>query len=193
MNKEIKHLLLISVTLFLISIFIFNIYTYHATNFVPQASKASQIINRTRLRSPNINRPSEKWTYPNVNNSHIELIALKKPQQVLVINSNSHRVIYIVHAQINLPAQKSPLHILHARGQQIYHINGSRQAVSKNWLGISNGNYIETPVTDMNSHHVSHNLRKVPRVENTIQVSHADAKWLQALPENTPLLVKEGY
>lgn len=121
------------------------------------------------------------------------MVAVKQAKRILVINSNKRQVIYIIHAQINLPAQKNSFRLLHARGQQIYHINGSQQAIAKNWLGINDGNYIETPVTDMSNHQVSRNLRKAPKIENTIQVSTPDAKWLQTLPENTPLIVKEDY
>lgn len=52
---------------------------------------------------------------------------------------------------------------------------------------------LKPPVTDMNNRQVPRNLRKAPKVENTIQVSTPDAKWLQTLPENTPLIVKEDY
>lgn len=45
----------------------------------------------------------------------------------------------------------------------------------------------------MDNHRVSRNLQKVAPVENTIQVSKPDAKWLQGVPENTPLLIKEDY
>ena len=193
MNKELKSLLFISTGLFLSFVLIFNLYTYNATRFIPQASKTSQILNQNRLRAPNIHRSSENWTYPKIDNDPIELVAVKQAKRILVINSNKRQVIYIIHAQINLPAQKNSFRLLHARGQQIYHINGSQQAIAKNWLGINDGNYIETPVTDMSNHQVSRNLRKAPKIENTIQVSTPDAKWLQTLPENTPLIVKEDY
>lgn len=193
MNKEFKNLLIISVSLLFMFILIFNIYAYHSNNYLPQASRTSQIISYNRLRSPNIHRASEKWTYPSLKNKQLMLIALKKPQQVLVINIKEHRVIYVVHAKVNLPAQSQPARILHARGQQIYHINGSQQATAKCWLGINNGGYIETPVTGMDGQHAPRNLYKAPSIKNTIQVSEPDAKWLQSVPKNTPLLIKEDY
>ncbi|MBB1079640.1 hypothetical protein H5S09_07155 [Limosilactobacillus sp. STM2_1] len=193
MNKELKHMLIISISLFFIFVFIFNIYTYHTGNFIPQASRASQIISYNRLRSPNTHRASEKWTYPKIEKKQLALIALKKPHKIFVVDTKNHHVLYIIHAQVNLPAQNHPLRILHARGQQIYHISGSQQATAKYWLGISNGNYIETPLTDMDNHHVPRCLQKIPPIKNTIQVSKPDAKWLQGIPENTPLLIKEDY
>lgn len=193
MNKELKHMLIISIGLFFIFIFIFNIYTYCTGSFISQASKASQILSYNRLRSPNIHHASEKWTYPQIEKKQLELIALKRPQKILVVDTSNHRVIYAINARINLPTQQHSLRVLHARGQQIYHINGSRQATAKYWLGINNGYYIETPLTDMDNHRISRNLQKVAPVENTIQVSKPDAKWLQGVPENTPLLIKEDY
>lgn len=38
MNKELKSLLFISTGLFLIFVLIFNLYTYNAARFIPQAS-----------------------------------------------------------------------------------------------------------------------------------------------------------
>ena len=61
MNKELKSLLFISTGLFLIFVLIFNLYTYNAASFIPQASKTSQILSQNRLRAPNIHRSSENW------------------------------------------------------------------------------------------------------------------------------------
>lgn len=87
MNKELKSLLFISTGLFLIFVLIFNLYTYNAARFIPQASKTSQILNQNRLRAPNIHRSSENWTYPKIDNAHIELVAIKQAKRILVINS----------------------------------------------------------------------------------------------------------
>ncbi|MDW5473817.1 hypothetical protein SAZ89_09220 [Limosilactobacillus reuteri] len=106
MNKELKSLLFISTGLFLIFVLIFNLYTYNAASFIPQARKTSQILSQNRLRAPNIHRSSENWAYPKIGNVPIELIAIKQAKRILVINSNKRQVIYIIHAQINLPAQK---------------------------------------------------------------------------------------
>lgn len=106
MNKELKSLLFISTGLFLIFVLIFNLYTYNAARSIPQASKTSQILNQNRLRAPNIHRSSENWAYPKIDNAPIELVAVKQAKRILVINSNKRQVIYIIHAQINLPAQK---------------------------------------------------------------------------------------
>lgn len=51
MNKELKSLLFISTGLFLIFVLIFNLYTYNAASFIPQASKTSQILSQNRLRA----------------------------------------------------------------------------------------------------------------------------------------------
>lgn len=193
MNKELKHLLVISISLFLIFIFILNINTYHGHHFIPQASKQSQIICRNRLRAPWLRYSSEKWPYPKIDHRQLELIAVKKQHLILVVDTNKHQAIYAVHAQINPSAQTKPLTVLRARGQQIYHIIGARQTTGQYWLGISNGDYIESPLTGLNQQRVPHRLTKVSPVENTIQVSRPDAKWLQQVPKNTPLLIKEDY
>lgn len=194
MNKELKHLLLIAFGLLLVLIFSFNLcYYLRSNNFISQATKTSQIINKNRLRSPNTKRSSERWSYPKVTkSSQLKLVAVKKQRLLWVVNTRNNHIIYTIHAQINIPVQKKPLKTLYARGQQIYHVNGSKQATGNNWLGISNGYYIETPVSDFTGQHVSHNLFKSPVIQNTIQVSKPDAKWLQKLPENTPLIIKEG-
>ena len=49
MNKELKSLLFISTGLFLIFVLIFNLYTYNAASFIPQARKTSQILSQNRL------------------------------------------------------------------------------------------------------------------------------------------------
>lgn len=194
MNKESKHLLQLSIGLFFILILFFNIHYYlKSSNFITDAAKTNQVISNNRLRSPNLKRPSEKWSYPKLNNKdHLKLIALKKQNKVLVVNIDKHKVIYTMNAKINIQPQKKPLHVLYARGQKAYHIHGSRHTTAKCWLGISKGHYIEAPVTDLNGQAAPHNLLKVPAVNNTIFVSGPDAKWLQGLPENTQLFVKEG-
>lgn len=195
MNRELKRLLQLSIGLLFILIFFLNLFYYlNNNNFIASASKANQIISSNRLRSPNVKHSSEKWSYPQLNKKdHLKLVALKKQNKILVLNTDRHKVIYTLHAKINIAPQKKPLHILYARGQEIYHIHGARHTNAQNWLGISKGHYIETPVTDLGGHPVSRNLLKAPStIKNTIYVSRPDAKWLQGVPENTPLIIKEG-
>lgn len=193
MNKELKHLLTISLTFLGIFIVIYNANVYCTTDFATQATKMSQICSQNRLRTPNVHRASERWTYPPLKHATVKLVASKRQQKVLVINRENSRVIYIIHAQINAPAQKGSLQVLQARGQQIYHVNGSRQATASNWLGISQGYYIETPVTNLDHEKVPRDLHHAPKINNTIQVSAPDAKWLQQLPANTPIQIKEDF
>lgn len=194
MNKELKHLLQLSIGLFFILILFFNIHYYlHAANFIPGVSKVSQVISSNRLHSPSINRPSENWSYPRLSaKDHLKLVALKQQNKIVVVNTTTHKAIYTINAQINVKPQDKPLHVLYARGQEIYHIVGAKHTTAKNWLGISKGHYIEAPVTGLNGQAVPHRLTKIPATKNTIYVSKADAKWLQGIPENTPLIIKEG-
>lgn len=46
MNKELKSLLFISTGLFLIFVLIFNLYTYNAARFIPQASKQAKFLTK---------------------------------------------------------------------------------------------------------------------------------------------------
>jgi hypothetical protein len=194
MNKELKHLLQLSIGLFLILILFFNIYYYfRADNFITGSSKASQVITSNRLRAPNINRPSEKWSYPKLTTKDpLELVALKQQNKIIVVNTATHKAIYTINAQINVEPQAKPLHVLKARGQEIYHIVGAKHTTAKNWLGISKGHYIEAPVTGLDGQRVPHRLTKINATKNTILVSKPDAKWLQSIPQSTPLVIKEG-
>lgn len=193
MNKELKRLLQISIGLLaLILISINIIYDHHSQNFVANASKTSQIINTNRLRSARLNRPSEKWPYPKINHqSQLTLVGVKASNQLFVINRQTNRVIYIVHAKINAKPTAQPLKVLKASGQEIYHIHGAKQTTGQSWLSLSNQVYLEAPLRDSNNQPVSNKLLKIKPSSNLIYVSSHDANWLQNIPTNTPVYIQE--
>lgn len=193
MNKELKRLLQISIGLLaLILISINVVHDHQSRNFISNASKVSQIINTNRLRSARLNRPSEKWPYPKINHqSQLTLIGIKATNQLFVINRQTNRVIYIIHAKINVKPTNQPLKVLKARGQEIYHIHGAKQTTGQSWLRLSNQAYLEAPLRDSNNQPVSNDLLSTIPSSNLIYASSHDANWLQSIPTNTPVYIQE--
>lgn len=188
MNSELKRISLITLIIFGVMVIIINMHVYlDSGKFIPEASRISQVRNANLLRRPNLNRPSEHKHYPRLTNKkRLQLVAEPTLKRVYVIED--HRVIYIMHAQVNLPAQRL---ISQAKvGQQLYQKQNQQLISGFNWTEFGHHYYFEA-ATSINQQAVKKNWLKHPvTVPGTIQLSLPDAQWIQTLPKGTPIIIR---
>lgn len=188
MNSELKRVSLITLVLFVVMTLGINIHAYlDSSQFIPEASHRSQVRNVNLLRSANRNHPSEHHNYPNLHRvKKLHLVAEPALKRVYVLSGN--RVIYIMHAQINLRPQQ--LSSQAKSGQQLYQKRGSTLVTGLNWTECGHHYYFESLV-EVNQTAVKKNWLKKPVViPGTIQLSQPDAHWIQSLPCNTPITIR---
>ncbi|MGM9892498.1 hypothetical protein [Limosilactobacillus sp.] len=188
MNSELKRISLITLVVFLVLTLGINVHTYlDSSKFIPEASRRSQVRNINLLRPTNLNHPSEHHNYPNLRQAKkLHLVAEPALKRVYVLSG--HRVIYIMHAQINLHPQR--LTSQAKSGQQLYQKRGSQLVTGLNWTEFGHHYYFES-VAAVNQQTVKKNwLKKPVAIPGTIQLSQPDARWLQSLPEGTPITIR---
>lgn len=102
MNNELKRISLITIIIFLIAVAVINMHTYlDAGKYIPEASRVSQVRNTNLLRKAKLNHPSEHKPYPHLAKmKKLRVIAEPALKRVYVLDG--HKVIYIMHAKINL-------------------------------------------------------------------------------------------
>ncbi|WP_373842524.1 hypothetical protein [Limosilactobacillus sp.] len=186
MNQEIKQMLKIAGELLIAILVITNLeYWITRTPSVKGTDAASQLIAENRLRKPNIKHPSELGNYPSIKKK-VVLVMDSQANKLYVING--HRIVYIMHANCDLSA--GHYHLQKSQGQSLYHVDNGKHSYSANWQLLSNKDIIESPQT-INGQKVAHNwIKPANKLQNTIQLSQPDAKWLQQLPKGIELNVK---
>lgn len=188
MNNELKRLSLITVTIFVVVTAIINLHSYlDSSRYIPEASRVSQVHNTNLLRHPNINHPSEHKSYPRLaGKKKLRVIAEPALKRVYVLQE--HRVIYIMHAQVNLRARQ--LTVQGKNGQQLYQRRGRQLTAAINWTEFGHHYYFEA-LTQINHQSAKSDwLVKPTVIPGTIQLSVPDALWIQSLPKGTPLTIR---
>ena len=96
MNSKQKQFVLITAALFVVLVFFINIHAYFdSSRFITGASRTSQVLNTNRLRHPNINKPSEHKSYPDLRKlKQLRVIAVPDMHRVYVLSGR--RVVYII-------------------------------------------------------------------------------------------------
>jgi hypothetical protein len=187
MNKELKNIFQITVVLFVILALIVNLHAYLNTKgFIPEASRASQVINTNRLRDARRNKPSEYHGYPPLKRQKLLLIADSKLNKVFVIHN--HRVIYILHAQIHTP--KKQLTSQGKTGEQLTYISHSKAYAAQTWSEFGHHFYFVSPIS-VNQKNISNDWLKTSfSFPGSILLSQPDAHWLQSLPKGTRIIIR---
>ncbi|QZN92852.1 hypothetical protein KZE55_08845 [Limosilactobacillus panis] len=188
MNREFKHLCQIAGVILLLVILFINARCYlDSSHFIPEARRTSQVYNTNLLSRARLYKASEHRSYPNLRKqTDLRLIAEPGMQKVFVLSK--HKVIYIMHAQIN--AQPGRFTSQGKYGQQLFHVQGQHTVTAKNWAEFGHHYYFESPVSK-DQHPVSNKwLTKPAKVANTIQLSAPDAKWAQSLPKGTTIIIR---
>lgn len=188
MNSELKRLSLITLSLFLVMVLVVNVHTYlDAGKFIPEATCHSQVRNVNLMRSVNCHHPSEHKNYPSLaHTKKLRLVAEPALKRVYVLTGS--RVIYIMHAQINL----YPQHLTSQAksGQQLYQKRGTTLVTGFDWSEFGHHFYFES-VAAVNQHRVGNNWLQDPvKVPGTIQLSKPDARWIQTLPKGIPIIIR---
>ena len=188
MNREFKHLCQIAGVILLLVILFTNAHCYlDSSHFIPEARRTSQVYNTNLLSKPRLYKASEHRNYPNLRKqAGLRLIAEPGMKKVFVLSK--HKVIYIMHAQVN--AQPGHFTSQGKYGQQLFHVQGRDAVYAKSWTEFGHHYYFETPVS-RDQHPVSNKwLEKPAKVANTIQLSAPDAKWVQSLPKGTTIIIR---
>lgn len=188
MNSELKRISLITAVIFLISVITINIHTYFdAGKYIPEASRSSQVRNTNLLRKAKLNHPSERKHYPDLaKKKKLRVIAEPTLNRVYILNG--HRVIYIMHAKINVRPDK--LVSQGKSGQELYQKQGKQFISGVNWTEFDHHYYFEAVVTANNQPVKRQWLAKATAVPDSIQLSIPDARWIQGLPKNTPVIIR---
>lgn len=188
MNSKQKQFILLTTILFGVIVLFINIHAYlDSSHFITGASKTSQVLNVNRLRHPNINKPSEKKSYPSLSKrGHLRLIAVAGLKRIYVLDG--HRVIYIMHARVS--TNQHSLIFRGPHGQQIDHVEAEQTLAGCDWSALSRQCYIIAPAA-IDQKQVKKNWLKTDfDFPNSIQLSRPDAKWLQGLPKNTKITIR---
>lgn len=188
MNSELKRVTLITLIIFGVMAIIINMHTYlDSGKFIPEAGRVSQVRNVNLLRRPNRNQPSERKRYPRLaDKKKLRVIAEPTLKRVYVLEG--HRVIYIMHAQVDLYPQR--LTSQAKFGQQLYQKRGQQLISGFNWTEFGHHYYFES-ISSVNQQAVKKNWLKHPvTAPGTIQLSLPDAQWIQTLPKGTPIIIR---
>ncbi|MCH3910543.1 MAG: hypothetical protein LKE20_00165 [Limosilactobacillus oris] len=191
MNEELKKMFKVGFGVLALLLVIINFIAWLSHNQALGATYSSQCLAVNRLRSPRVGRPSEHGHYPRLaRHQRVKLMVVKKKKRLYVLSN--HHVLYIINAKTNLAPTTTQIN--GARGTSIFTQNNNVQQVGANWLSLSQADaFIEAP-TYINNHRVRGNwLYSRYHCTNTIDVSKPDARWLQSLPNNTRLVIKQGY
>lgn len=188
MKPQVKKIIQLTAIFFVLVMLVDNCqHDLNQHNFIADASKTSQIINTNRLRRPNIQRASEFKRYPDLaKEKAVKLVVISRLHRVYVLSGR--RVIYLMHAQVNVPAKHFKSQ--GKSGQLLGYTDGNQTITSRNWVEFGHHCYLTSPV-NVNQQSVATNwLNSTIKFPNSILVSQPDAHWLQGLPKNTTIIVR---
>lgn len=178
MNKELKQMLKFTSLVMLILLVMINLGGL--IKRPPKELTANYVswrINDNRLNAQSMDGSSEKGSYPSIKSHQaLSLVAIKKQHKLYLMHNR--QVLYIFNADINMKARHQ-LTAGELRGTSIYYqTNDNKSIVAHDWLGINNGGNIESKV------------RRDQRIDNTIELSAADAEWMyKKLPKSVSLTI----
>ena len=101
MNREIKQMLKLSISVVLIELVFVNlgrIFNQPPTEL--KTSYASWRVHTNRLRTLQIDQSSEKGAYPRLSSRHLTMAAFPKQNKIYILNSK--KVVYILNAESTL-------------------------------------------------------------------------------------------
>ena len=101
MNREIKQMLKLSISIVLIELVFVNlggIFNQPPTEL--KTSYASWRVHTNRLRTLQIDQSSEKGAYPRLSSRHLTMAAFPKQNKIYILNSK--KVVYILNAESTL-------------------------------------------------------------------------------------------
>lgn len=176
MNREIKQMLKLSISIVLIELVFVNlggIFNQPPTELKTSYASCASIP----IDCGPFDQSSEKGAYPKISGRHLTMAAFPKQNKIYILNSK--KVVYILNARVNLAAGQHQLLVGDLRGPSIFHYDTDGKDIkSINWLSVGQNTDIEAE-PKLGNH-----------VDDTIQVSKKDATWLyNNLPKDVQLRI----